>query len=147
MIEIRRLRPEDRARWDVLARGYKTFYRTELPDVAYAEAWARLMRDDALVGCGAQVEGQLVGISHHLFHANLWMGDTCYLQDLYVDECARGRGVARALIEHVAQSARERGSPRLYWLTHQDNARARALYDKVARFNGFVRYDYPLAPT
>jgi len=28
--------------------------------------------------------------------------------------------------------------------TQEDNARARLLYDKVARFNGFIRYDYPL---
>jgi len=32
----------------------------------------------------------------------------------------------------------------LYWLTKQDNARARILYDKVARFAGFIRYDYPM---
>jgi ribosomal protein S18 acetylase RimI-like enzyme len=146
MIEIMALRPEDRAQWDVLARGYKTFYRTALPDASYEEAWRRLMSGDELIGFGAHMDERLVGISHHLFHANVWMGDICYLQDLYVDESARGRGVARALIERVAQSAREHGSPRLYWMTHQDNARARALYDKVARFNGFVRYDYALAP-
>ena len=30
-------------------------------------------------------------------------------------------------------------------LAHQeDNARARMLYDQVARFNGFIRYQYPL---
>ena len=34
---------------------------------------------------------------------------------------------------------------RYYWQTKQDNARARALYDKVARFAGFIRYDYPMA--
>jgi hypothetical protein len=37
-----------------------------------------------------------------------------------------------------------RGATRLYWNTQEDNARARLLYDKVARFNGFIRYDYPL---
>ena len=37
---------------------------------------------------------------------------------------------------------------RYYWLTQQHNDRARGLYDKVARFAGFIRYDYPLnAPT
>jgi len=146
MIEVKALRPPDRAQWDVLARGYKTFYRTVLSDACYDETWRRLMSDEALIGFGAHVDTKLVGISHHLFHANVWMGDICYLQDLYVDESARARGVARALIERVAQSARERGAPRLYWQTHQDNARARALYDKIARFNGFVRYDYVLAP-
>ena len=33
---------------------------------------------------------------------------------------------------------------RYYWHTQEDNARARVLYDKVARFSGFIRYAYPL---
>jgi len=44
----------------------------------------------------------------------------------------------------VAEAARERGATRYYWHTQEDNARARVLYDKVARFNGFIRYVYPL---
>ncbi|WP_275901636.1 GNAT family N-acetyltransferase [Paenibacillus sp. SYP-B3998] len=49
---------------------------------------------------------QTVGIAHYLFHRTIWMKDACYLQDLFVNEAARGHGVARALIERVAQSAR-----------------------------------------
>ena len=54
------------------------------------------------------------------------------------------RGVGRALIEAVAQQARAAGAQRCYWLTQQDNHAARALYDKVARFHGFIRYDVAL---
>ena len=50
------------------------------------------------------------------------------------------------LIEAVAAAARARGCQRYYWLTKQDNVRARGLYDKVARFAGFIRYDYPREP-
>ena len=46
------------------------------------------------------------------------------------------------LVSRIA--ARSRSCPRYYWLTKQDNTRARALYDKVARFVGFIRYDYPM---
>lgn len=144
MLVIARLLPEDRQRWEVLARGYKDFYRTSESDETYEETWQRLMGGDELHGLGARLDGELVGIAHHLFHANVWSPGACYLQDLYVDEAARGRGAARALIEHVAQAARERGVPRLYWNTMQDNSAARALYDEVARFRGFVVYEYPL---
>jgi GNAT superfamily N-acetyltransferase len=85
-----------------------------------------------------------VGIAHYLFHPAFWSGEACYLQDLFVDEAVRGRGAARALIEGVAAAARDRGATRLYWHTQEDNARARVLYDKVARFSGFIRYAYPL---
>lgn len=146
MIEVSPLRPGDRARWEILSRGYKAFYETELPDAKYDETWRRLMDGEGVYGCAARLDGRLVGITHYLFHANAWMDDVCYLQDLFVDESARGKGVARALIEQVARRARERGAPRLYWSTKHDNATARALYDKLARYTGFIRYDYPLQP-
>jgi GNAT superfamily N-acetyltransferase len=143
-IEIARLGPKDRARWEVLSRGYKAFYKTELPDSDYEKAWARLMRGEDIHAFGAHAGGRLVGITHYFFHAHVWMGDVCYLQDLFTDEAARGKGVARALIEAVAKDAMARKATRLYWLTQIDNAPARTLYDKVARYNGFIRYDYPL---
>lgn len=90
--------------------------------------------------------GTLVGIAHFYFHPSLWYGESCYLQDLFVAESARGRGAARALIEKVAQAASIRGATRLYWTTQESNSRARLLYDKIAAFNGFIRYDYPLSP-
>ena len=144
MIETGPLRPQDRAAWEVLARGYKTFYRTTVPDAGYEATWRRLLGDAGVYGVGARQDGELVGITHYLFHATIWDPDACYLQDLFVAEATRGQGAARALIDHVARAARDRGASRLYWTTQEDNARARALYDKVARFNGFIRYDYSL---
>jgi GNAT superfamily N-acetyltransferase len=143
-IEITRLRPEDRAAWESLARGYKTFYETVLAQSDYDQTWHRLIEDEGAHGLAARLDGRLVGIAHYLFHAHVWMDDICYLQDLFVDESVRGKGVARALIEAVAAAARQRGAPKFYWQTKIDNERARALYDKVARFNGFIRYDYAL---
>ena len=72
------------------------------------------------------------------------MNDICYLRDLFVDIAARGHGAARALIGSVAEAARARDAPRLYWLTAEDNRVARALYDKLAQYKGFIRYDHPL---
>ena len=142
--EIRPLEPGDRAEWDVLARAYKAFYETTLPDGAYDHTWGRLMSADGIHGLGTRLDGRLVGITHYLFHTGIWAQKACYLEDLFVDQGCRGRGVARALIEAVAQQARMAGAGRLYWLTHQQNATARSLYDRVAKFSGFVEYEYPL---
>ena len=144
MVEIAPLAAGDRAEWDVLARGYKAFYEDPQPDEVYDRLWSRLMGGDAIYGLGARLEGRLVGMSHYMFHANAWMADVCYLQDLFTAPEARGRGVAGALIHAVADAARARGCAKYYWLTKQDNERARRLYDKVARFKGFLRYDFPL---
>jgi len=56
----------------------------------------------------------------------------------------RRQGCGAKLIEAVAGIARSRGCARLYWTTKEDNPTARSLYDRIARFNGFIRYDYPL---
>ena len=108
---------DDRNDWELLARGYKDFYKTPLADAAYAVAWHRLRAADDVFAFGAKLDGRLVGITHYLFHTTIWAPTTCYLQDLFVDPPARGHGVARALIERVAVAAREQGAQRLYWTT------------------------------
>jgi len=56
----------------------------------------------------------------------------------------RGKGIARALIGEVARIAKGDNAVKFYWLTHSENQVARELYDKIARFEGFIRYDYPI---
>ena len=144
MIEITPLSAADRPAWQPLAVGYNTFYERVQPDAVYDRTWRRLMEGRSLHGLGARQDGRLVGIAHYLFHANVWVEEVCYLADLFVDEAVRGQGAARALIDAVAEAARAQGCARYYWLTKHDNVRARGLYDKVARFVGFIRYDYPI---
>lgn len=144
MIEITLLRDEDRADWEALARGYKAFYQTDIPNADYDRTWRRLRAGEEIHGLGARLDGRLVGIAHYLFHAQTWSQDCCYLQDLFTAGEARGKGVATALIEAVAAEARERGAIKYYWLAKADNESARALYDRIACWKGFIRYDYPL---
>jgi GNAT superfamily N-acetyltransferase len=139
----------DRDRWAELWRGYLDFYETRLPPEIYDHTWRRLIAaDGAICGLGARFGSEaapLVGIVHYLFHAHAWTPrEVCYLQDLYVDPGARRSGAGGKLIEAVAAVARQRGCLRLYWTTKEDNATARSLYDRIARFNGFIRYDYAL---
>ena len=143
------LGPADFEHWLPLARGYKTFYETVVSDDAYAQAWQRLQAGAPLLGLGAWQGGPggvLLGIAHAVFHASTWAPQVCYLQDLFVAPQARGQGVGEALIEHLAALVRAAGASRLYWLTHQSNATARRLYDRVAAQHGFIRYDHRMAP-
>jgi GNAT superfamily N-acetyltransferase len=151
------LRPEDRAAWEPLARGYKAFYATEVDDAGYEAAWQRLLGGGDMLGLGAWLPAdgsdaapaggeRLVGIAHALFHASTWSAGSCYLQDLFTAADVRGQGVAGALIGHLAQLAHARGADRLHWLTHHSNARARRLYDRLAVHKGFIRYDHPMPP-
>lgn len=143
-LEVTPLHSSDHADWLRLAQGYKAFYETPTAAETYQAAWDKLMAGEEVRGLGARVEGRLVGFTHYLFHTSTWAPRVCYLQDLFVDESVRGRGTASALIEAVAQASRAAGAQRLYWLTQTHNARARRLYDRVAQFQGFIRYEYPL---
>jgi GNAT superfamily N-acetyltransferase len=143
-ISVEPLVAADRQEWEVLARGYKAFYDTVLPDSAYEETWQRLLARDDIHGLGARTEGRLTGITHYLFHTGIWSRRACYLEDLFVEPAARGGGIARALIEAVAERARQDGARRLYWLTHETNGTARRLYDRVAKCSGFVEYEFPI---
>jgi GNAT superfamily N-acetyltransferase len=144
MIAIGRIGAADRAAWDTLFTGYNVFYgRT--PDQAFLDrALARFEPDTDLHALGAKLDGELVGIAHFFTHPSTTGPDVCYLQDLFTSAAARGKGVGRALIEAIADWARERGCGRVYWLTREDNTTARRLYDQVAINKGFIQYQIPL---
>jgi GNAT superfamily N-acetyltransferase len=144
---IRPIQPGDEVAWRRLWSGYLTFYQTSVPEAVYAATFARLLGDDpqdfsALV---AERDGQLLGLTHYLFHRHAWrIENVCYLQDLYVDPAARGLGLGRKLIEAVYAQADAAGSPQVYWLTQDFNHEARQLYDRIAKVTPFIRYIRPL---
>ncbi|WP_243368747.1 GNAT family N-acetyltransferase [Microvirga solisilvae] len=142
MIQIRPFALEDRKAWEPLWQGYLTFYKSTLPAEVTETTWRRL-NDPAepMHGLVAIIDGRIVGIVHYLYHRSTWTsGDYCYLQDLFTAEEVRGRGVGRALIEAVYERAKADGAARVYWLTHETNTDAQALYDKVAARSGFIQY-------
>ena len=145
MIAIGKLEPSDRAAWETLFRAYIDFYQRTEPQEMYDRAWDEFQADTRLHALGARLDGKLVGITHFFIHPSTSGPDVCYLQDLFTAPDARGQGAARALIEAVADWARERGCGRVYWLTQESNATARRLYDQVAENRGFIHYLISLA--
>ena len=68
------------------------------------------------------------------------------MNDLFVAEEARGRGVAEALIAECARLCRERGAVELTWQTAKDNLRAQALYERLgARREEWLDYSLAVA--
>lgn len=126
--------------WRELFEGYNIFYGRELTSQVADRAWAEFRAGDRLHAFGARIDGNLVGIAHFLVHASTTTADVCYLQDLFTAPAARGKGVARALIQAVEDWARSRECSRLYWHTQETNHTARRLYDQVAENRGFIQY-------
>jgi GNAT superfamily N-acetyltransferase len=145
-IAVREAVPSDFDQWLSLWEGYNLFYERVGPKAVPMEVtrvtWARFFDHYEPMHClVAEEKGSLVGIVHYLFHRHTTMlGPICYLQDLFTSEAARGRGVGRALIEAVYERAKAVGSPRVYWQTHETNAAAQQLYNKLAERSGFIVY-------
>jgi GNAT superfamily N-acetyltransferase len=143
---IRPVVPADFAQWLILWRGYNTFYgrhdATALPDEITQMTWSRFFDAyEPVHALVAERQGELLGLVHYLFHrSTIQIEPTCYLQDLFTNEAARGRGVGRSLIQAVYERAQMAGSPRVYWQTHETNETAMKLYDKVAERSGFLVY-------
>jgi GNAT superfamily N-acetyltransferase len=139
---LRPLQAADRARWEQLWQGYLAFYKASVAPEVTEATWARLLDPaEPMHGLVATRDGAMLGLVHYLYHRSTWtLGDYCYLQDLFTVEEARGQGIGRALIEAVYERARADGASRVYWLTHESNETARALYDKVASRTGFIQY-------
>lgn len=143
---IRPATAADRAAWLPLWLGYQRFYKTQIDDETTDLTWLRILDPGIPMHCALaelEVAGtpKVVGLVHYLSHLSFWTrGDYCYLQDLFVSDEIRARGIGRRLIEHVYREAAAAGCSRVWWLTHESNLDAMKLYDQVADRSGFVQY-------
>ena len=73
-------------------------------------------------------------------------GDTGYtVEDLFVDEQARGRGVATAIVEHIRTRAEAEHRATVRWATKPDDPAALALTEKFSASAGdWVLRDLPV---
>jgi len=145
-LTIRPIARQDYDQWLPLWDGYNAFYGRSGPTALNPEitrmTWARFFDAyEPVHALVAESERGLVGLTHYLFHRSTTaIEPSCYLQDLFTAEAARGQGVASALIYGVYERAKLAGSPRVYWQTHETNLTAQRLYDKVAERSGFIVY-------
>ena len=115
-----------------LMRAYCTFYESNPADEDL-RAMAAAFLDE---GAGGTQLIAREGSGQALGHATmLWTWDTtlaeplAVMEDLFVTEQARGRGVGAGLIEACRRLAADRGAGWLAWETAPDNETAQRLYD------------------
>lgn len=145
-VSIRPVATGDRAGRDRLYSGYAEFYRVAQTDEMRDRVWSWL-HDPAheTHGLVAEQDGQLIGLAHYRAFARPLSASTGgFLDDLFVAPEARGSGAAPALIAALSDLGRANGWSVIRWITAEDNARARALYDRVAVQTPWVTYDIKL---
>lgn len=140
---IRPVEADDKAVWLTMWHAYNMFYAVSPPTSATTATWTRILDPSSPVNTllATNTEGTPLGFANYILHPYTWSDKpACLLDDLFVCEEARGQGAGRALIEHLISLARSSGWGRLYWMTREDNATARRLYDRFCASDGFVRY-------
>jgi len=135
-----------------LVRAYCDFYRVAPSDQALLELSRALLADPEREGLQLLARDDAGGAVG--FATLFWTWQTLagarvgVMNDLFVAPGARGGGVADALIAACLERCREQGAAQLVWQTATDNARARAVYDRVGatREDHWLDYWLPVDP-
>jgi GNAT superfamily N-acetyltransferase len=132
---ISRVGPDDLDELLPLLRAYCDFYEASPSDEALRHQ-SRMLIDDpdreGLQLIARDSNGRAIG-----FATLYWTWSTTdaarigVMNDLFVAEPARGKGLAERLIEACRSECAPRGAGRLTWQTAPDNLRAQAVYDRV----------------
>ena len=137
---------------DAVARlfdDYRRFYRAA-SNLALATAFIgeRLRSQDSVILMARDGDGVALGFTQ-LFPSFSSVGCTriFVLNDLYVAESCRGRGVGRALLAAARSRAQEVGAARLVLETAVDNRAAQVLYESFGfeRQAAFLAYALSVA--
>jgi len=108
--------------------GFRDYYgQADPPDDVIAAAVDRLIGDPAteflLAGEPA------AGVAQVRFRLSAWTGvEDAWLEDVFVEDDARGRGLGRALVEAAVERARSRGCARIQLDANERNEGALRLY-------------------
>lgn len=81
-------------------------------------------------------ERPAVAVCQLRYRFSVWVAAyDCWLEDLFVSEAARGRGLGRAMVKAALDRAEARGARRIELDTKEGNLRARGLYESLG-FSG-----------
>jgi GNAT superfamily N-acetyltransferase len=133
---IRRAKKKDIDKLSVLFDKYRIFYKQQ-PDIGNVKTFLkkRMKRKESVIFV-AEERNELLGFTQ-LFpiFSSVSMKRTWLLNDLYVNESARGKGAATALLNAAKDFGKETGSRWLLLQTAADNFTAQKVYEK----NGWVK--------
>jgi len=131
---IRPARPGDEAAIVAMIHQLAEFERAvEECTVTETQITEALFGADAVAGCHlAEFDGETAAMALWFRNFSTWDGVAgLHLEDLFVREPFRRRGLARALLSTLARECLRRGYSRLSWAVLDWNTDAITLYDAV----------------
>jgi len=131
---IRSIKPNDKEDWQKLYHGYAEFYKVEMTQTILNTVWSWLLDEthelNALV---CEFDEKIVAFAHFRRMPSPLRGkDIGFLDDLFVEPIHRGKKIGEQLLNELKKISKSKGWDLIRWITHNDNLRAKSLYDRVA---------------
>ena len=140
---IREIKLSDQDEWEVLYRGYADFYKVEMNDEILKTVWKWLHdKDHEVKGMVYEYENKIVGLAHYRRMPRPLRGKYIgFLDDIYVEPKYRGKKIGEKLIHELKEISKKNNWDLVRWVTHNDNIRAKSLYDRIAKKTTWDLYE------
>ena len=137
---------DDKETWEKLYKGYANFYKVEMNDKILQAVWNWLHdKSHEVNGLVYEVDGNIVGLAHYRRMPRPLRGqDIGFLDDLFVDPDHRGQRIGEKVLNELKKISKSKGWNLVRWITHNDNIRAKSLYDRVSEKTTWDVYELKL---
>ena len=140
---IREIKPTDKEQWENLYKGYAKFYKVEMNKTILKTVWNWIHdKNHEVEGIVYEINNKIVGLAHYRKMPRPLRGQEIgFLDDLYVDPDYRRKGIGEKFLNYLKELSKSRGWNLIRWLTHDDNIKAKSLYDRVAEKTNWDLYE------
>ena len=140
---IREIKLEDKEEWEALYRGYANFYKVEMNDKILKTVWEWIHdKNHDVSSLAYEQDNKIIGIAHYRKMPSPLRGKYIgFLDDLFVDPEHRGKKIGEKILSELKVISEKNKWGLIRWITRNDNARAKSLYDKVSEKTTWDTYE------
>ena len=140
---IREIKLTDKEQWENLYEGYAKFYKVEMNKTILKTVWNWIHdKNHEVEGIVYEINNKIVGLAHYRKMPRPLRGQEIgFLDDLYVDPDYRRKGIGEKFLNYLKELSKSRRWNLIRWLTHDDNIKAKSLYDRVAEKTNWDLYE------
>lgn len=127
---IREALPEDLPQAFELVKGLSIDHKME---DKFKITLEQFIEERDLYGCLVAIDhnNYVVGVATYYFFYSTWVGKSLFLDDLFVDESARGNGIGNSLLATIVEMGKKENCKKIKWQVAHWNDKAIQLYKSM----------------
>lgn len=142
-IRVTRAMAEDKADWIRLWGDWQRHMKGTVPVEVTEGSWRQALDPQSrlVIFLARHSDGEALGFATVSFAPFAWTGsDVAFLQDLFVNESARGQGAGEALLKAIYADADARGVAQVYWMVDETDKKLQRFYERNAIRTPYLRF-------